>query len=444
MVVRGGQTASNGRSYSPCFVFYSSVDACTSLEHSLPLVCVFSELVQRGHRCTFLVRSKDEATALIAVFDSVSPRGVWDRGSLCVMESMGESVVELTATSSVVGVVDFMARDFVEVLSRYGLAYYVTFPGTLKMLKKFAFGGGGFFGSRRPRSPFSEVSENSVACFVSSIEAVEVDAATCFFPETVPENVYFVRTFGSSPSIVGDQYLEKDENRAAVVVSCGYLSKKRREGLSALYQGLALCRDKLVVFWHGDPPPEEGEDSSASWLIRMKDARPRLSLLASAKVVALVTNCDWSDVTDAVCCGVPLLALPLTDDQLNNSRTAADLGVCEILDCRETERCFTPQRLASKILALSAAESKYQIHALSLQVNHFSNPEDYGSGLVANVVENDLEDGTLAKAQADTLRRIASLDDSVQTTTLSSKKSACAGADLDSGFYSVFCSSLDE
>jgi len=444
---------SASKEWSPLFVFYTSQDARVSLEQAVPLVCTCAELVGRGHRCRFLARGA-EVASIVGTFTCYASRPVVERVeglveamTSSVEESFG-ALVEAEGATSVVGVADAYATAWSAMCRRHGVAYYATFPGPLRQLRKVL--------ARPLFSSEPEVRatlDAAVAVFASSLET-EVEC----FSARVPENAHLVRSFGPAPASVplGTVLdgLDASSERGVVVVACGQLTAP---GLRALYQGLALCRDKLVVLWHVADErvferarlDDEAVPPSADWFLPVRDSRPRLSVLASARVLCLVASCDWADATDALCCGVPVLALPLTPDQRAVANyLARDLGVASLLDsvdpdCREKalptppdkrqpER-FTPADVAATLLALSAPDSKFHINSLSLQVNFYSNKDDFGSSLVATIIENDIDDGTLAHAQADALRHPFDPDQDaiIHTTTLTSAKATFFGCSDD-------------
>lgn len=426
---------------TPGFVFYTSVDARHSLEQALPLVSVCVELLKRGHYCTFFVR-ECEMNAIEEAFASLNSQALQVQPALIKVahgfrRELGgedppemweavERVVSAVGTSTrLVGVVDILATECARIFLTYGVAYYVAFPGTVRKLKRLLTWS---LWRKRPSAAAIQVVDGAVACFVSSIDPVDNQ---CFAPEP-PEKTHLVRSFGPPPSVMPDcdtlGRFALEEGRGVVIVACNQLTSR---GVRSLFQGLAQCRHRVAVIWfcanreifdeadldqEPDPPAED-------WFALVDKPRPKPSLLASAKVVCFASSCDWYEATDAVAHGVPVLAVPITPDQHANANILAQLGVARVLDSvdpdapdvfpphppahrqlRQAER-FTASNVADAILDICAQDSKCQISALSLQINYFSNPEDFGASLVATILESDIDDGTLAMAQAEILRR---------------------------------------
>lgn len=444
---------------APGFVFYTAIDARQSLEQALPLVSVCVEMLKRGHECTFLVR-EDEMDAMQEAFESLCSQSLPVKPALVkiahgfrremgggdppeLWEALERLVSAAGSSTRLVGMVDTLAAECATIFLTYGVAYYVTFPGTVSKLKRLL---NWSLWRKRPCAAAVQVFDGAVACFVSSIDPVD---SQCFAPEP-PERVHLVRSFGPPPSVMPDcdtlGRFALEEGRGVVIVACSQLTSR---GVRSLFQGLAQCRHQIAVIWfcanreifddadldeEPDPPTED-------WFVLVEKPRPKPSLLASAKVVCLASSCDWYEATDAIAHGVPVLAVPITPDQHANANVLAELGVARVLDSvdpdapdvfppfppahpqlRQAER-FTPAHVARAILDISAQDSRFQISALSLQINYFSNPDDFGASLVATILESDIDDGTLAMGQAEILKRRLP-DDDTQLVHLSSASKA--------------------
>ncbi|KAJ8614052.1 hypothetical protein CTAYLR_005844 [Chrysophaeum taylorii] len=425
------------------FVVYLSESEGSIKERALPLISVCAELVRRNHRCRFIARRSE---VVVAGFSNLAPRRVVEKIQAEVLvdiETTPEEVITRVVTEleeaggRVVGIVDVMARRGASIFLEQGVPYYATFSGTVASLA--SAGAIRSLWYRTHALAARRVFDGCVACFSSSLE----EEQTGCLPAT-PDKVHLVRSFGPPRDVLPDTELDSlfdEDDRPVVLVAIGHddLHSLTAPGIRALYQGLALNKHRWRVVWHvanvavyedarladeADPPSDDWFRATHTlWL-------PQLSLLAKRDVRCLVTDCAWTDVTDALSCAVPILAAPITLEQRDNALFCKTLGVARVLDTvdptvrrfqppndpeiRMAER-ITPALVSRHLLDLLKPQAPAQLRALSLQLNAYSQPDDVGSAFVATVLEADHHDGTLD----DHLRATTTLE----TTTIS-KRSA--------------------
>lgn len=434
------------------FVFHSSTGDVGSC---MPLVCVCSELLQRGHDCKFLAYD-DHYEAVVAAFGAVSSRRLRDHILSVVMESvrhdgLGRALATITTGRRVVGVIDVLGAA--SELLRLGVPYYVAYAGTISTLAALGVVDLAWhditlyasFWLRRlavvklrretdaEQAKLAEaarrVFDKSVACFCSSFEPGLLAPDVCL-ARRPSDRVRLVRSFGPSPDVLPDvpalqSFFESDRGIVLVSVGTEDVYTLTAAGIRSLYGALAEGRWNVVwkianraVF--DEARVHEIREPSDDWFFATDDWIPQLAILRNPKTVCLVTHCGWNSVTDAMSCGVPILAAPLAADQLLNADFICRLGIAVKLDsadpdapacastaarlaapappsARQPER-FSTRDARDALLALTEPHGALQLQALSIQVNAFTSPDDYGASLVATTLEADLEDGTLADA----------------------------------------------
>lgn len=471
------------------FVFHSSmgeVGAC------MPLVCVCSELLQRGHDCKFLAYEEHYET-VVAAFGAVSSRRLREHILSVVMvlvrrsereDGLGRALATIATGRRVVGVIDVLARWASSELLRLGVPYYVAYAGTVSTLAALGIVDLAWhdlalyasFWLRRlavvklraetddEQSRLAEaarrVYDKSVACFCSSFEPGLLAPDVCL-ARRPDDRVRLVRSFGPSHDVLPDVVepaLERffDSDRGIVLVSVGTEGEYTltAAGVRSLYGAVADGRWNVVwkianrsVF--DEARIHDIREPSDDWLFVTDDWIPQLAILRNPKTVCLVTHCGWNSITDALSCGVPILAAPLAADQLLNADFICRLGVAVKLDSADPDApaCASaaarlaapappttrkPERFSTRdardaLIALTEPHGAFQLQALSVQVNAYTSPDDYGASLVATTLEADLDDGTLADA-------FNAIEDDVAPTFTLSKRGL--GLKRSSAFFS--------
>lgn len=133
------------------------------------------------------------------------------------------------------------------------------------------------------------------------------------------------------------QWLNKKERFSTVFVSFGsecYLSYKEMEELA---YGLELSNVNFiwVIRFPGGEKTRANVALPPGFLERIKGRgmivegwAPQKKILGHSSVGGFVSHCGWNSVSESMYFGVPIIAIPMHNDQPLNARLAVEVGVC--------------------------------------------------------------------------------------------------------------------
>lgn len=105
-------------------------------------------------------------------------------------------------------------------------------------------------------------------------------------------------------------------DEGVIIMSFGTVAKRFDPKWTQLFADVFARLPNRVVWRHTGPI---GENYTVSPNIRLLRWLPQVSLLAHPKTKLVVSHCGLNSVFEAVRYGVPVLAIPLSGDQMNNA-----------------------------------------------------------------------------------------------------------------------------
>jgi zeaxanthin glucosyltransferase len=124
-----------------------------------------------------------------------------------------------------------------------------------------------------------------------------------------------------TPSAAVAAWLVRDAQRPLVLVSLGTFLSAREDVLAIIVDGLRRA-DVRVALAIGSADPAALGQIPADWLVGTY--LPQVAILEHAN--ALVTHAGNNSVTEALACGVPMLALPFSTDQFDGAAAIEQAG----------------------------------------------------------------------------------------------------------------------
>lgn len=149
-----------------------------------------------------------------------------------------------------------------------------------------------------------------------------------------------------------------DPNRPLVYASMGTLQNKIRHVFHLIAEACADLPVQLVVSFGGSADPEEFPDLMGN-PIAVRYA-PQLKLLQKASVC--VTHAGLNTAMEALACGVPMLAIPITNDQPGVAARIEHFGLGKRIKLGRLSGAKVKQALESLL-----NQSVYRQNAISMQ-----------------------------------------------------------------------------
>ncbi|KAL1832533.1 hypothetical protein ACET3Z_002184 [Daucus carota] len=129
------------------------------------------------------------------------------------------------------------------------------------------------------------------------------------------------------------KWLNKKDACSTVYVSFGTESYLSRKGVEELAYGLELSNLNFIwvlKFPGGDKAlevlPEGFLERTGDRSKVVEGWAPQAKILRHSSIAGFVSHCGWSSVMESLSFGVPVIAMPLQNDQPLNARLAVELG----------------------------------------------------------------------------------------------------------------------
>jgi pathogen-inducible salicylic acid glucosyltransferase len=123
------------------------------------------------------------------------------------------------------------------------------------------------------------------------------------------------------------KWLDERETVSVIYVSFGSMASLREEQMEEVAQGLLRSNCHFLWVVRADqesklPKDFKSETSEKGLIINWC---PQLDVLAHRAVACFMTHCGWNSTLEALCSGVPMIAVPQWVDQTTNAKFIADV-----------------------------------------------------------------------------------------------------------------------
>ncbi|XP_041987992.1 UDP-glucosyltransferase 2-like [Aricia agestis] len=153
------------------------------------------------------------------------------------------------------------------------------------------------------------------------------------------------------------QFAQESSEYGFIVMSFGSLVKGStlpQKQLQAIINVFARLPQRIVMKWETDIQNLPKNVMIVRWL-------PQFDLLNHPNCVAFITHGGLLSLTEAVCAGVPVLAMPILGDQFGNAAHAHKAGIGEVMELLEVEE----KEFDIKLKTVLSAETRLQAKLVS-------------------------------------------------------------------------------
>ena len=179
-------------------------------------------------------------------------------------------------------------------------------------------------------------------------------------PDTVMVGGFAVQQPRPLPSEL-EEFMQSSGEHGVVVVSLGTLVKRYDTDWTKLFvEALSRLQQKVLWRYYGSAEDVILNQTLGSRNVRLMKWLPQTDLLAHPKTKVFVTHCGLNGMFETTYHGVPVVAIPLSGDQMNNAAKLTDhLGMGVKLDVFS----LTSQKLYNAIETV-LSQSSYKRQAL--------------------------------------------------------------------------------
>ncbi|XP_057806000.1 UDP-glucosyltransferase 29-like [Salvia miltiorrhiza] len=121
------------------------------------------------------------------------------------------------------------------------------------------------------------------------------------------------------------KWLNEREEGSTLYISFGSENYLSKEQMVEIAKGLELSGVNFI--WVARSPAGDGGAVPEGRGVVVRGWAPQAAILAHRSVGGFMTHCGWSSVSESVFFGVPVVAVPLKDDQPVNARLAVEAGI---------------------------------------------------------------------------------------------------------------------
>ncbi|EPS61614.1 glycosyltransferase, partial [Genlisea aurea] len=159
-----------------------------------------------------------------------------------------------------------------------------------------------------------------------AMKAIGPTVPSMYSDERLPEDREYGLSFFLPESTLCTDWLNRQPPASVVYVAFGSMAQLSQRQMEELARALEQIRRPFIWVVRSSErnklPPGFPADIAAGLIVSWS---PQLDVLAHRSVACFVTHCGWNSTLEALCLGVPVVALPQGSDQTTNSKFVADV-----------------------------------------------------------------------------------------------------------------------